>query len=116
MSAINVVKQRDRVVLATDGGAYKMDSGVLFGFPAKQATVPSWPGVVATRGAVLCTPVFAHLLSFRFDSFDAMVAGIEDAIADIHARVKATCGNEGADEPLVIATNATRASLAGLIL
>jgi len=73
MSALNIVKQRDRVVLVTDGAVYDMSTGVVQGFPAKQTTMPSLPGVLATRGAPLATPVYAHLLGLRFQSFDALI-------------------------------------------
>jgi hypothetical protein len=102
MSALNVVKQRDRVVLVTDGAVWDVNAGVLQGFPAKQATMPSLPAVFATRGAPLATPVFAHLLGLRFQSFDAMIVGIENELPDIHARVRLLCrGN--VNEPIVIA-------------
>jgi hypothetical protein len=100
MSALNVVKQRDRVVLVTDAAAFDMKTGVIQGFPTKQVAIPSWPGVFATRGNPLGTPLFAHFLSCRFQTFDAMVAGIEDALPDVHRQVGAMC--QGADEPLVL--------------
>jgi len=102
MSSLNVVKQRDRVVLITDGAVYDMSTGIVQGFPAKQATLPSLPAVLATRGAPLATPIYAHLLGLRFQSFDAMIAGIENDLPDIHARVRLLCrGN--VDEPIFIA-------------
>lgn len=102
MSAINVIRQRDRVVLVTDGAVWDVNAGIIRGFPAKQATLPSLPAVFATRGAPLATPVFAFLLDYRFRSFDALIAGIEAAIPDIHAQVKLTCRGD-TDSPLVIA-------------
>jgi hypothetical protein len=66
MSALNIIKQRDRVVLVTDGAAWDVNTGILRGFPTKQATLPSLPAVFATRGTPLATPVFAHLLGYRF--------------------------------------------------
>jgi hypothetical protein len=71
MSAINVIRQRDRVVLVTDGAVWDVNAGIVV--PTKAAAIPSWPGVLATRGAPAATPLFAHLLSFRFQSFDATV-------------------------------------------
>jgi hypothetical protein len=100
MSALNVIRQRDRVTVITDGAVWDVNTGVLQGFPAKQATLPSMPAVLATRGAPLATPVFAQLLSCRFSDFDSMVAGIEDVIPKIHAQVKLMCRN-GADEPII---------------
>ena len=47
MSALNVVKQRDRVILSTDGAVYDMNTGVVQGFPAKQITLPSLPAMLA---------------------------------------------------------------------
>jgi hypothetical protein len=66
MSAINVIRQRDRVILVTDGAVWDVNAGIIQGFPAKQATLPSLPAVFATRGAPLATPVFAFLLGYRF--------------------------------------------------
>jgi hypothetical protein len=104
MSALNVVKQRDRVVLVTDGACWDVNTGLLRGFPTKVATLPALPAVFATRGNPLATPIWGHLLSNRFQSFDAMVAGIEDAIPDIHRQVKLMCRNQGdTDSPIVIA-------------
>jgi hypothetical protein len=72
MSAINVIRQRDRVVLVTDGAVWDVNTGIVVGFPTKAAAIPSWPGVLATRGAPAATPLFAHFLSNRFQSFDAI--------------------------------------------
>jgi hypothetical protein len=36
MSALNVVLQRDRVVLVTDGAAWDQHTGIVQGFPNKQ--------------------------------------------------------------------------------
>jgi hypothetical protein len=63
MSAINVIRQRDRVVLVTDGAAWDVNAGIVVGFPTKAAAIPSWPGALATRGAPAATPLFAHFLS-----------------------------------------------------
>jgi hypothetical protein len=51
VSALNVIKQRDRVVVVTDGAVWDVRTGVIAGFPCKQATLPSHPAVLATRGA-----------------------------------------------------------------
>jgi hypothetical protein len=50
MSATNVIKQRDRVVLVTDAAAFDGNTGIIVGFPTKAAAILSWPGVLATRG------------------------------------------------------------------
>ena len=101
MSALNVVVQGDRVVLVTDGAVYDMSTGVVQGFPAKQIALPSLPAVLATRGAPLATPVFAHLLGLRFQSFDAMITSIENELPDVHAQVGLLCrGN--VNEPIFI--------------
>jgi hypothetical protein len=87
MSSLNLIRQRNRVIVATDGAVYDTNTGVVLGFPAKQSTLPSLPAVFATRGSPLATPTYAHLLGFRFQSFDKLVAEIEDEIANIHAEV-----------------------------
>ena|SRR5215467_2418777 len=101
MSALNVVKQKDRVVLITDGAVYDVNTGVIRGFPTKAVAVPSWPGVVAVQGTPLACPLFAHHLS-RFQSWDSMVAEAEDNIRAIHEEVRAMC-RQGADEPIILA-------------
>jgi len=55
MSALNVIVQRDRVVVVTDAAAYDANSGIVMGFGVKQAAIASWPGALATRGAALAT-------------------------------------------------------------
>jgi len=102
MSALNVIRQRDRVVLVTDGAVYDTSTGVVQGFPAKQITLPSLPAVLATRGAPLATPVYGHLLGCRFQSFDELIASIENELPGVHARIKFLCrGN--VNEPIFIA-------------
>ena len=102
MSALNVIKQRDRVILSTDGAVYDMNTGVVQGFPAKQITLPSLPAVLATRGAPLATPVYGHLLGCSFQSFDELIASIENELPGVHARIKFLCrGN--VNEPIFIA-------------
>src|SRR5262245_35068723 len=81
MSALNVVKQKDRIVVVTDGLTYDGNTGVVRGFQSKQATLPSLPCVIATQGAPLATPLFAHFVGCHFSSFDDLVAGIERAEA-----------------------------------
>jgi hypothetical protein len=103
MSAINVIRQRDRVVLVTDGAVWDVNAGIVVGFPTKAAAIPSWPGVLATRGNPLCMPLFAHFLGMRFKTFDEAIAGIEATISDIHAEVKRLCRNGDTDSPIVIA-------------
>jgi len=53
MSSLNVVKQRDRVVLITDGAVYDMSTGIVQGFPAKisEAEISVRPGDPGTAGA-----------------------------------------------------------------
>jgi len=37
MSAINAIRQRDRVVLVTDGAVWHVNAGIVVGFPTKAA-------------------------------------------------------------------------------
>ena len=86
MSALNVIRQRDRVVLVTDGAVWDVNAGIILGFPAKQVTLPSLPAVFATRGAPLATPVFAFLLGYRFQSFLWEMSDIVDMLESWEAK------------------------------
>jgi hypothetical protein len=101
MSALNIAVRRDSVILVTDGAVYS-DEGVVAGFPTKAVALPSLPAVLATRGTPWATPLFAHLIGMRFQTFDAIVAGIEDVIPGIHERVRSMCPQGDVDQPVVI--------------
>src|SRR5262245_18497962 len=107
MSALNVVKLRDRVIVVTDAASYSADSGIVMGFGVKQATLPHLPAVIGVRGAPLAVAQYAHFLGFRVQSFDALVAGIEAALPDVTRQVQRLCaahdGRRGVDEPIDIA-------------
>jgi hypothetical protein len=49
MSAINVVRQRDRVVLVTDGAVWDVNAGIVVGFPTKAAAILTEIALPATR-------------------------------------------------------------------
>jgi hypothetical protein len=70
MSALNIIKffPSSAVVMVTDAGSFNVDSGELISLGVKQAPVASWPGVVATRGAPLATPLYGHLLGLKFQT------------------------------------------------
>jgi hypothetical protein len=87
MTAINVLRLHDRVVLATDGASYDPDDGTVLAFINKAWPVAHWPGVVTCRGDSLAGPLLAFVLGNTFGSFDAFVAGIEGRAEDIHDRV-----------------------------
>lgn len=86
MTAINVVRQRDRVHVVTDGAGYLGD-GTVLSFVTKAFAVPHWPGVVATRGPALATGTIGAYASSIFGSFDAAISGIEAALPRIMIEV-----------------------------
>src|SRR5262245_24795525 len=102
MSALNIVKQRDRVVVVTDGAAYDSESGVVGAFPTKTIAVPSWPGAVICRGDPLAAPLFAYFLGFRFSYFDSLVSGILKVLPEIRDDVRRVDGNT-ADQTVIVA-------------
>jgi hypothetical protein len=104
MSALNIICQRDRVIMVTDGACWDVNTGIVSGYPCKQATMPVLPAVLATRGSPLATPILAHLLGNKFQTFDALVTGIEGMICGVHKELKSWCRDHGdTDEPVVIA-------------
>ena len=103
MSVINLVKQHDRLTLATDGACWDADTGEIMSFAAKAVAVPHWPGVVACRGPAQATTMFAFLLGATFRTFDDVVANVEDRIEDIHDRLSGALGFGGALVDIVLA-------------
>ena len=82
MTAINIVCQPSCVHVLTDGAMYDAE-GYVTGIGTKVFTVPAWPGLVACRGPAFATAVIGQELSWRYATFDSMVAGIENVLEDI---------------------------------
>lgn len=84
MSAINVVKQRDRIIVATDTASWNM-RGVIMGFWPKCYAVPHMPAVLSFRGPSLAVPTFGWALS-GYATFDRMIELIEGEMPVIHQK------------------------------
>jgi hypothetical protein len=54
MSAINVIRQRDRVVLFTDGAVWDGNAGIVVGFPNQGGGNPILGQTCSRPGATLC--------------------------------------------------------------
>jgi hypothetical protein len=82
MTAINIARSlRHKIVyVVTDGAYYDISDGIVAAFGTKVFSVPSWPGVVATRGSALATALVGSELTMHFQSFDEVVNGIEEAV------------------------------------
>lgn len=93
MTAINIIRQRDRVHVVTDAACWDSE-GIVVGFWPKAFSLPHMPAVIATRGAYVA-PVLLGWEFARFATFDDLVSGIEDAMPVIHEQVAPTleqCG------------------------
>lgn len=73
MTAINVIRQRDRILMFTDGACYSAD-GVLLALGAKVLPIVHMRAAIATRGSVIALPIYYLKLAMAFATFDEMVA------------------------------------------
>jgi hypothetical protein len=73
MTAINIIRQRYRVSILTDGAGYTSD-GTLQGHLTKCMTIPHLRTAVATRGSGLLTALFAANFGCVANSFDHLVS------------------------------------------
>ena len=95
MSAINIVKseRHKRVTLVTDGAAWRTEDGTIVAFPSKALALPHLSCVLATRGVSTTTALFGYHLGCCFNSFDEMIAGIEEAMPNMHQACMDFLGN-----------------------
>jgi hypothetical protein len=84
VTAINICRQADRVVMVTDGASWSAETGAIVSFANKTDVVPHLSAAFAIRGPTLAGPLFSHLLGREFENFDEMIAGIEDALPRMH--------------------------------
>lgn len=84
MTAINIARQPLHRCLhvVTDGATYNR-AGIVSGMGTKVFTAPNWPGVIAIRGIACALPVLGQALSWKFQSFDELVGGVEQVYASI---------------------------------
>tara|TARA_R110002020_G_scaffold5179_4_gene21916 strand:- start:2893 stop:3651 length:759 start_codon:yes stop_codon:yes gene_type:complete len=80
MTAINIIRQRYRVSILTDGAGYSPD-GTLRGHLIKCMPIPHLRAAVATRGSGLLTALFASNFGYAATDFDHLVS-IGGALAE----------------------------------
>lgn len=73
MTAINLIRQRRRVCILTDGAGYDAQ-GVVHAFYQKAVPIAHLRAVVAVRGAAWAPAIFATEFGVRFITFDDLVA------------------------------------------
>ncbi|NVN88593.1 MAG: hypothetical protein HXX15_21145 [Rhodopseudomonas sp.] len=100
MSAHNVVRlaRHNAVILAADTAAYD-HRGVVQAFASKLTPVDRWPGVIGGTGNMASAEMISAALVYRFELFDAAVAGIERELPQIVAET----GLDNARYDLVLA-------------
>lgn len=96
MSAINIIKTEASIYLATDTAAWNAN-GIVTHFVPKSFVLPTFPAVIATRGSAIAPLLIGWALSSRFQDFDEMVAGIEDAMPEIYDGISADMNGTGFD-------------------
>jgi hypothetical protein len=87
----------------TDGASYLAD-GTLMTVSGKVEILAHLNAVVAARAPSLFLPLIAHHLGQAFDTFDAMVAGLSEAVqvgVALHSRIFDLC-DLGADFDLIV--------------
>lgn len=80
MTAINVFRFTDGIMIWTDGAFYDAD-GVLCFNNDKVRPLPHLRAAVAVRGSGLIGPILANRLGSGFSTFDNMVAGLAETVA-----------------------------------
>lgn len=83
MTAINIVRQEKAVHIISDGAWYAPD-GFMKGFATKVFPLPNMPAVIAVRGSEIWLGMLGVLLGRHFETFDDLVAGIEDVLPSIY--------------------------------
>ncbi|MGD9923919.1 MAG: hypothetical protein AB7V13_21130 [Pseudorhodoplanes sp.] len=82
MSAVNVIVQRDRACIVSDGAKYDA-AGILKAIGPKCVSLPHLPALIASRGACEALPILQYHATWRFPTFDHLIAGIEVTVAEI---------------------------------
>ncbi len=73
MTAINMIRQRRRACILTDGAGYD-SQGIVHGFYQKAVPIAHLRAAIAVRGPALAPVLFAAEFGLRFTSFDDLVA------------------------------------------
>jgi hypothetical protein len=82
MSAVIMLKQRDRIHLMTDAASYYMD-GTVAAFLDKCIAIPHLHCAIAALGPSLWGGIIERAISEAFSSYDEMKAGIEPLLVDL---------------------------------
>lgn len=82
MSAVNIFLFADRIDVWTDGACYDA-GGLLVERASKVGFLPHLSGIVATRGPAIATPLLAHYLGAKFETFDDLADQFGEALASI---------------------------------
>lgn len=80
MSALNVFLFPDVIHVWTDGALYDAD-GTLLMSTTKVGPLPHLNAAVMTRGPALALPLLTHCLGVLFSTFDDLVVGLSEAVA-----------------------------------
>lgn len=83
MTAINTIVLPNRIHIITDGAMYD-EAGLLNAIAGKAVAIPSYPGIVATRGAAMGAAIFATMFPMYCPTFDSLIERIEDVYPEIH--------------------------------
>lgn len=86
MTAINMICQRRRAFILTDGAGYDVN-GVIRGFYSKTVTLPHLRAAVAVRGSIFGPALFATEWGARFTSFDDLVKGGGAVAEEVYDRM-----------------------------
>lgn len=84
MTAINLIRQRRRACIMTDGAGYDIN-GVVRAFYQKVATIAHLRAAVAVRGSAVAPMLFAAEFGARFRTFDELVeqgGSVAEAVYD----------------------------------
>ena len=76
MTAINSIVLRDRLHVFSDGAHYDRH-GVIKAITSKISQIPSYPGIVAVRGATYSAPLLAHDFGLHAPNFDRLLEEVE---------------------------------------
>lgn len=91
MTAISSIVQRDKLHVISDGAGYDRE-GVMRLVASKVSQIPSYPGVVAARGATHVTDLMAHHFALHAPTFDVLVEKVEDLFPFLLDRFKDLLG------------------------
>lgn len=93
MTAISSIVQRDKLHVISDGAGYDRE-GVMRLVASKVSQIPSYPGVVAARGATHVSDLLAHHFALHAPTFDVLVEKVEGLFPFLMDRFKDQLGGQ----------------------